>query len=234
MHLRSTQTGKEIKMAQREVKQWITVNGQHIPIFEGQSKQQAIDSALKNQKKVNDEEDKKEKQIKANKKEADKLNNKNKEPKGFSSRAAEYVGGGVDIDREFTKEDLKFISDNSKETDTPLYRVEDAKYNYNKFMKDGEIDGLGGTFRSFTSDKSLFNRTLDEDSDEYAGISNPVIYEVLGKKKSFDMSPYTKEYDKQFGSQHEHLMGGDFEPIKEREEKIAGKKVKIVTLRWVE
>ena len=59
----------------REVKQWITVNGQHVPIFEGQSKKEAVDAALKNQKKVNDEEDKKEKQITASKKQAAEKNN---------------------------------------------------------------------------------------------------------------------------------------------------------------
>lgn len=58
----------------KEVKQWITVNGQHVPIFEGQSKQDAIDKALKHQKNVDKDEDKKEKQISQNKKEAEKLN----------------------------------------------------------------------------------------------------------------------------------------------------------------
>lgn len=61
-------------MANREPKEWITVNGQHIPIFEGQSKQEAVDKALKKQKKVNDDHDKKDKQIEANESEADELN----------------------------------------------------------------------------------------------------------------------------------------------------------------
>ena len=43
-------------MAQ-EVKQWITVNGNHIPIFDGQSKEQAINAFLSNQKRANDDED---------------------------------------------------------------------------------------------------------------------------------------------------------------------------------
>lgn len=60
----------------KQVKQWITVNGQHVPIFEGQSKQEAVNNALKHQKSVNDDIDKKEKQIADNKKEADKLNGK--------------------------------------------------------------------------------------------------------------------------------------------------------------
>lgn len=62
-------------MAQREIKDWITVNHQHIPIFEGQSKQDAIDKAKKHQKSVNDDEDKKQKQIAENKQQADEKNN---------------------------------------------------------------------------------------------------------------------------------------------------------------
>lgn len=68
-------------MAQKEIKDWITVNHQHIPIFEGQSKQDAINKAKKHQKSVNDDEDKKQKQIAENKKQADKKNN---EEKGIS------------------------------------------------------------------------------------------------------------------------------------------------------
>ena len=33
--------------AERKVKQWITVNGHHIPIFEGESKQDAVDRVIK-------------------------------------------------------------------------------------------------------------------------------------------------------------------------------------------
>jgi len=55
----------------REVKQWITVEGQHIPIFEGQSKQDAVNSFI-----AKKNEDTKEKQIAKNKEQADKLNGK--------------------------------------------------------------------------------------------------------------------------------------------------------------
>lgn len=48
-------------MAEREVKQWITVNGVHVPIFKGQSKEEAVKKALDNQKKSGSKTDKKEK-----------------------------------------------------------------------------------------------------------------------------------------------------------------------------
>lgn len=65
-------------MAQK-IERWITVNGNHIPIFEGQSKEQAINAHFKNQKRANDDADKKQKQIEANKKQAEEKNKSNKE-----------------------------------------------------------------------------------------------------------------------------------------------------------
>ena len=41
-------------MAKREIKQWITVNGIHVPIYEGQSKGQAVKGFLENVSKVKD------------------------------------------------------------------------------------------------------------------------------------------------------------------------------------
>jgi len=56
-------------MAERQVKDWITVNGQHIPIFEGESKDDAYNRAV-----AQHNEDVKDSQIKKNKAQADKLN----------------------------------------------------------------------------------------------------------------------------------------------------------------
>lgn len=58
-------------MAEREVEQWITVNGQHIPIYSGESKQDAINRHIAKQN-----EDKKNHDIEQNKKQADELNGK--------------------------------------------------------------------------------------------------------------------------------------------------------------
>ena len=45
-------------MAEREVKGWFTLNGKHIPIFEGESKQDAVNRSI-----AKDNEDLKNKQI---------------------------------------------------------------------------------------------------------------------------------------------------------------------------
>lgn len=66
-------------MAEREPKDWITVNGRHIPIYEGESKQDAYNKAVA---KMN--EDKKKADIERNKKESDKLNGKSTSSKPWS------------------------------------------------------------------------------------------------------------------------------------------------------
>lgn len=58
-------------MAQREIKDWITVNGKHIPIFDGESKQDAINRSI-----AKDNEDKKKSDIAKSQAERDKLNGK--------------------------------------------------------------------------------------------------------------------------------------------------------------
>jgi len=62
-------------MAEREVKQWITVNGQHIPIMDGESKDKAVNRYI-----AEKNEDTKEKQIAKAKEQADKLNGKSDIP----------------------------------------------------------------------------------------------------------------------------------------------------------
>ena len=58
-------------MAQKEPIDWITVNGKHIPIYEGESKQDAYNRAV-----AKDNEDKKKSDIARSKKEADKASGK--------------------------------------------------------------------------------------------------------------------------------------------------------------
>ena len=64
----------------QKIETWITVNGNHIPILEGESKKEAVDKFVKNQNRVDTEQDTKKKQIKANKDEADKKNTTSESP----------------------------------------------------------------------------------------------------------------------------------------------------------
>ena len=64
-------------MAERKVKQWITVNGVHVPIFEGESKSDAVKRAIdKAKSNANANEDQKAKDIAKNEKQKAELNGK--------------------------------------------------------------------------------------------------------------------------------------------------------------
>ena len=118
-------------------------------------------------------------------------------PAGFDERAEEYIGGGIDVDEVFSKEDLDYIRNNLESTEETLYRVEDSRYTADLLDQD-ELDGddfkFNGSFRSFTSNMNFIKEALDQDSDAYAGIRNPVIFEITGTKKAFDMSKYADAY----------------------------------------
>lgn len=150
-------------------------------------------------------------------------------PSGFSDRAAEYVGGGIDVDRVFSPKDLAYIKSHLTETNKPLYRVEDAKFTADR-LTGGDFE-FSGSFRSFSRDWDVMRRVLDEDSDEYAAIPNPVIFEIVGNKKHFDMEPYTQAYANQFGSQSESLVNGKFEKIEETKRKVSGQEVRVIRIR---
>lgn len=60
----------EEKKTKRKIVSWITVNGKHIPVFEGESEKDAVNRTI-----AKDNEDMKEKQIKGYQKKIDELNN---------------------------------------------------------------------------------------------------------------------------------------------------------------
>ena len=62
--------------------------------------------------------------------------------------------------------------------------------------------------RSFTEDKDVIREMLDENSDNWAGIENPVVFEITGKKDRFDMQEFTKGYT--LMDQKESLAGGKY------------------------
>ena len=91
----------------KEVKQWITVNGQHVPLFEGETKFDAIKRVMFN----NGDENKKSEQIAKNKAEADKLNDENKQPPRrlyLKDISAESANKGSDVLNLKTKERYRF------------------------------------------------------------------------------------------------------------------------------
>jgi len=132
-------------------------------------------------------------------------------PNGFEDRAEAYVGGGYSGPEDiFTSKDLEYIYTNMDETRKTLYRVEDSKFTADRLDNDElDIDGFRfNGLRSFTEDKDVIREMLDENSDNWAGIENPVIFEITGKKDRFDMQEFTKGYT--LMDQKESLAGGKY------------------------
>ena len=111
---------------------------------------------------------------------------------------------------EFTSKDLEYIYTNMDETRKTLYRVEDSEFTADRLDNDElDIDGFRfNGLRSFTEDKDVIREMLDENSDNWAGIENPVVFEITGKKDRFDMQEFTKGYT--LMDQKESLAGGKY------------------------
>ena len=155
-------------------------------------------------------------------------------PSGFKDRAEEYIGGGIGIDDVFTPQDLKYIESNMENISNVMYRVEEGLYTAQD-LDSGKLNSsnfkFSGTFRSFTSDIGFIQDSLDPDSDGYAYMRNPVIFEVTGNKKAFDMEPYATYYHTHFGSQSESLMGGNYSKTGEYYKDINGQKIRVIKLK---
>ena len=74
-------------MAERKITGWFTMNGKHVPIYEGESKKDAVNRAV-----ANSNEDTKEKQIAKAKEQADKLNGKEPNLRTESGMAQKMYG----------------------------------------------------------------------------------------------------------------------------------------------
>ena len=113
---------------QKQVKDWITVNGQHIPIFEGESKSDAVNRAI-----AKSNEDKKNADIKRNKEESDRLNKREKK----SNKLEDRLKGDDLLNAKDTIEELKandaVIDDDGYVT---VYHRTNEK-SYNDILKTG-------------------------------------------------------------------------------------------------
>lgn len=179
-------------MAEREVKQWITVNGQHVPIMEGQSKAAAVKAAIAKQ--TNADADKKDKQIAANERQANEKNDKYVTREQFDAEAKkqgikltsddidEYVASSYGANALGDKIS-KFIDDapdSMKIGDAAIYRglSFNSKTELDAFInshKEGAIlesrrDGLSWTTdknvaKDFSSNASKYSVTLVNEDD---------------------------------------------------------------------
>ena len=89
-------------MAYRQVKDWITVNHKHVPIYEGESKQDAINRSI-----AKDNESKRQSDIKRNKDEAD-------DRKGIKNKYVKDYRGYIDVDKSDIKRLYHWVEDDKR------------------------------------------------------------------------------------------------------------------------
>ena len=137
---------RENMSEQRQVKDWITIKGNHIPIYEGESKQDAV-----NRYTAKSNEDKKQTDIAKNKQEADRLNGKqikgltvNSSPKEMQNYYKKNYNISIDDSYFNNGNDVRFIVDSSKELDKlysefPQLKVINPKIISNDFDTNDDV-----------------------------------------------------------------------------------------------
>ena len=88
---------------QREVEKWITVNGKHIPVFKGESTNDAYNRVV-----AKDNEDIKQKQIAKRKEETDKLNGKSLRQKNAEALGLDYNKLNADLIKEYESNQAEY------------------------------------------------------------------------------------------------------------------------------
>lgn len=139
-------------MAEKQVKDWITVNHKHIPIYDGESKQDAVNRAI-----AKDNEEQKAKQIENNKKQAEQASGKSKLTNNQSTIESfdiKSLGDLKDADdlHEFIQENIdndkfkQFGKDNSMEAVQQLW-YENKRQQEIKDLKEVKIEDAIQTVR---------------------------------------------------------------------------------------
>lgn len=154
--------------------------------------------------------------------------------KSFNDKLETYVSGGYNLDSLLNDADKNYIIEHSTQYSGPLYRVEDTRYTA-KLLDDGKLKNnnfeFDGNLRSFSRKEAVIKEMLNENSDDYAGIYNPVIFKVLGGAKQYNMAPHTTHY---MTDQAESLVGGKFRKTGESYVKMNGENVRMITIRQIE
>ncbi|MBP5423809.1 MAG: hypothetical protein J6Y78_15340 [Paludibacteraceae bacterium] len=123
-------------MADKQIKDWITINGVHIPIYEGEDKNDAFNRAVK--EKVKADEDKKNRDIQKNQSEADERNQKKASDFGASGGIKESLSKkevNAKNEKWFFKEMSKAIKDKSLPENRAYFDIPDkfADYLFDKY-----------------------------------------------------------------------------------------------------
>lgn len=142
--------------------------------------------------------------------------------KQLSNDLEMYVSGGYSSVKDslrYPKEEMKYIRENYKLTDKPLYRVESSRFTYDKKeLMEGDIFRFDEDIRSFTRSSDYLEKMLNENLEEDF-IESPIIFQTVGKVNHFNMDSYAEGY---YENQHESLVGGEFIVLGEDMKQIDG------------
>jgi len=125
-----------------------------------------------------------------------------------------YVGGGyLSVKDAVTPEEFEYIQSKMKPSSNSYYRIEEREFTVeDKNLQKGSTFTFTDDLRSFTSEFDDIEKFIRQ-AEDWGGYESPVVFQIVGEVKTFDMSPYTKEYTKMMGDQHEHLIGGKMKVI---------------------
>lgn len=150
----------------------------------------------------------------------------------LTNHLTEYVGGGyLSVKDAVTPEEFEYIQSKMKPSSNSYYRIEEREFTVeDKNLQKGSTFTFTDDLRSFTSEFDDIEKFIRQ-AEDWGGYESPVVFQTVGEVKTFDMSPYTKEYTKMMGDQHEHLIGGEFIVEEIKYKVIKGNRIKVVTIK---
>lgn len=125
-----------------------------------------------------------------------------------------YVGGGYSSVKDaVTPKEFEYIKSKMESSSNSFYRIEEMEFTLGaQDLQKGSTFTFTDDLRSFTSESTDVKKFINQ-AEDWGGYEYPVVFQTVGDVKTFDMSPYTKEYTAMMGDQHEHLIGGEMKII---------------------
>lgn len=196
-------------MAEREVKQWITVRGNHIPVFDGETTKQAVERFTKREDQVNKEQDDKDRQIKANKEQAEEK--KQMSAKEFlqsdkAKKAFEYAKGKIDKESYSWKETVEDMKYEHKLSFSEARALEMRMKVY--ALKHGKYEKLHEEFKKNFRDQGI---NIDNELKMKEGLKETRKAEDLIKESSYVNSPVYKAANAKLGEAQKKLAEAEAE-----------------------
>ena len=120
-----------------------------------------------------------------------------------------FVGGGYgSIKDALSKSSLDYVYDNMKIINKPMYRIEDARFTYDR-IDEGDIFSFQDDLRSFTRSEKYSKKIIKEGIEE-GFFEQPVVFETVGPVEQFNIDKFAGAY---YENQYESFVGGKFEVV---------------------